>query len=1083
MKRVFQHPPARETGRTYWRGVEEYSNSPQFKEWLEREFPAGAAEFSGDEVSRRSFLRLMGASMALAGLGMSGCRRPEAHFAAYTKTPEWLVPGKSLTYATSLPRRRGGAPLLVTTYQGRPVKIEGNPGHPASKGKSDLRAQAAVLDLYDPDRSRTALKAGAAIPAAQFVEAAEAALKESGTGAGVAFLTEDPASPTLLRLRGELLKKFPAAGWFVHEPLASSGEQAALRAAFGEGRALRLRTEKARVLLTLDADLFGTDEGTLGAVRGFADGRKLRDSATPMNRLYAVESRYTLTGSCADHRLRAAASHIPAVAQALLQAVNGQAFDLPAGIDPAWIREAAADLKAAGREALVAAGANQPAATHLAVLALNQALGALGSTVEVITAPAVAAGDLAALAGRITAGEIQTLFILGANPGYTAPADLGWAALQSKVANVFHLGTHVDETAAAAQWHLPMAHFLEAWGDAVLEDGSLGCIQPMILPLWGGVSVLQLIARLAGVASPAGKLFVEGPELIQETLRARLGGGYSESAWQLFVRDGFLKDSAPASAGAPGGGLASALAAASFAAPALSASNLEVVFAPSPAMEDGRLANNGWLQELPDPLTKVTWDNAALLSPKTAQALGLYQKTEKGIETSDVITLTVDGRSVEAPILIQPGHADFSITLVLGYGRTQAGHVGTNVGYNAYAVRSSAAPFIATGAQVAKTGRRHQFAITQEHWSMEGRDIVREASLEHYKSHPRFAFEQGLESHAKPTERTLYKTPPFDYQKFHQWGMVIDLTSCTGCSACVVACQSENNIPIVGKDQVMKGREMHWMRIDRYFSAASKFRSDNAKEELPNDPEMVMQPVTCMHCENAPCETVCPVNATVHNEEGLNVMAYNRCIGTRYCANNCPYKVRRFNYFDYNKRKLDELYMGPLGGAGKAESLSMQKNPNVTVRMRGVIEKCTFCVQRLETSKIHHKAQARKQGRYTDGDLKLPTDSVQVACQQACPADAIVFGDLSDPESRVSRLKLLDRNYNLLDYLNVRPRLSYLARVRNPNPKMPGAELVGMDLVHGKAHKSDHGVASGTHTDSGTEKEPLGREGAEKKGH
>jgi molybdopterin-containing oxidoreductase family iron-sulfur binding subunit len=1073
MKRIFEHPPARETGRTYWRSVEEYAQTPEFQSWLEKEFPAGAAEFWGDGVSRRSFLRLMGASMALAGLGMSGCRRPEAHLVAYSKTPEWQIPGKALYYATSMPRRRGGAPLLVTSYQGRPVKIEGNPGHPSAKGKSDLRSQASILDLYDPERSKGFLHQGKPSDEAAFLAAAAAALQDSGNGAGVAFLAEEFSSPTVSRLRAELLRKYPSATWVTYEPLASTAAAEAARSALGEGKALRYRTDQASVVLTLDADILSTEEGGLDVVRGFAEGRRLRDSASPMNRLYVVESRYTITGSCADHRLRTPASQIPAVAAALLAAVQGQSFALPEGLDPAWIREAAADLKAAGSRALVAAGPSQSLAVQLAALALNQALGSLGTTVVAVSVPSTAGAAITDLARQINAGSIRSLFILGANPAYTAPVDLNWSALQQKVATVFHLGLRVDETGLSTQWHAPLAHYLEAWGDTVLEDGSLGAVQPLILPLWNAISAAQFLAFLVGVRGGEGKALVDGPELVQETLRARLGGAYSESAWQAFVRDGFLKGSSVV--GTPVvTGLSGALASASFAAPALSASNLEVVFVGSGALDDGRYANNGWLQELPDAITKVTWDNAVLISPKTAKELGLYAATEKGIETTDIIRITLEGRSLEAPILVQPGHADHSLTLVLGYGRTAAGSVGNGVGYNAYALRTSTAPFVATGATVEKTGQRFQFAITQEHWSMEGRDIVREAPLAYYKDHPKFAYAQGLESHAKPTEESFYKSPPFDYEKFHQWGMVIDLTSCTGCNACVIACQAENNIPIVGKDQVAKGREMHWIRIDRYFSGASKFKADNNKVELPNDPEMVMQPITCMHCENAPCETVCPVNATVHNEEGLNVMAYNRCIGTRYCANNCPYKVRRFNFFDYNKRQLDSLYLGPLGPAGKPDTIGMQKNPNVSVRMRGVIEKCTFCTQRLEGAKISHKAKARQEGRTTLGELKLPTDSVQTACQQACPADAIIFGDISDTQSRVHQFKGIDRNYNLLDYLNVRPRLSYLARVRNPNPKMPGADQVGAHLIHDSAHGGDHGVESpGTHTDGAYENAPA----------
>ncbi|MDX6766851.1 MAG: TAT-variant-translocated molybdopterin oxidoreductase [Candidatus Methylacidiphilales bacterium] len=1061
MKRVLQHPPASETGRTYWRSLDEYSQTPEFQDWLGREFPAGASEFWGDGVSRRGFLRLMGASMALAGLGMSGCRRPESHLLTHTKTPEWSIPGKTLNYATCMPRRRGGAPLLVTSYQGRPVKIEGNPSHPAVQGKSDLRSQASVLDLYDPERAKRFTHEGKTSDRAAFLAAVDEALSKAGDGAGLAVLSESWGSPTTDRLAADLRKKYPQLTWCTYEPLDHGTAREAVRLAFGPGKTLRLNTAKARVILTLDADILGSQDGDLQSVRGFADGRKLADASTPMNRLYAVEGRFTTTGSCADHRLRVAASHVPAVAIALLRSLTGSgaAIQLPAGIDPAWIREAAADLKAAGSSALVVAGSGQSVAVHLAAAAINQALGALGSTVEVISAPTPESTPLADLTAKIRSSQIQTLFILGSNPVYNAPADLAWGEWLRSVPTVFRLGSHEDETGALSTWTAPLAHYLETWGDALLEDGSYGCVQPLILPLFNGISAAQLLARMLGLSAPAGKDLFEGPDLVQETFRARVGAAASDAAWLKFVRDGFWAGSATtADAAARVAPAALALLDQPIALPELSASSLEIVFVGDTSVDDGRHANNGWLQELPDPITKVTWDNAALVSPKTAKELGLYAKTENGIETTDIVRITVNGRTVEAPILVQPGHADHSFTLVLGYGRTAAGKVGNGVGYNAYSVRTSSSPSIATGATVEKTGKRFKFAITQEHWSMEGRDIVREAPLEHYKAHPDFAFSQGLESHAKPTDQSFYKSPPFDYEKFHQWGMVIDLTSCTGCNTCVIACQAENNIPIVGKDQVAKGREMHWIRIDRYFSGASKFKTDNGKAELPNDPEMVMQPVTCMHCENAPCETVCPVNATVHNEEGLNVMAYNRCIGTRYCANNCPYKVRRFNFFDYNKRQIDSLYLGPLGPAGKPETIKMQKNPNVSVRMRGVIEKCTFCVQRLEDAKIVHKAKSRSQGEYDH--LKLPTDSVKTACQQACPADAIIFGDLSDPASRVSKLKKTDRNYNLLDYLNVRPRLSYLARVRNPNPKMPGAELVGAALLqagHGGGHESSHG--------------------------
>jgi molybdopterin-containing oxidoreductase family iron-sulfur binding subunit len=665
--------------------------------------------------------------------------------------------------------------------------------------------------------------------------------------------------------------------------------------------------------------------------------------------------------------------------------------------------------------------------------------------------------------------------ILNGNPAYDAPADLNWSQLQESVETVVRFGYHVDETSVLSNWHVPAAHYLETWGDGVAADGSYCSQQPLIQPLFAGLSEIQLLAACCG------QEIVDGPDEVKQTF-ARVSGSSSAKAWNVFVRDGFLKKAIKGRASAP------AASAASIKAPrALSTDNLEVVFVADQSVDDGRWANNGWMQEVPDPITKITWDNAAYISPKTAQDLGLFFKTIKGVETTDVVEISLGGNSIEIPIIMVPGHPDHTLTLPIGYGRELPGKVAKGVGFDVYPLRSSAQPAFAVGATVKAVGRRHGFAITQEHWSMEGRGIVREAPIDYFRQNPDFVGHLGLESHTpeknapdgKPMDQSFYKRPPFDYVNHHQWGMSIDLTTCVGCNACTIACQAENNIPIVGKDQVAKGREMHWIRIDRYYTGASKFESDGGKEEIPNEPEMVTQPILCQHCENAPCETVCPVNATVHNEEGLNVMAYNRCIGTRYCANNCPYKVRRFNWFDYNQRQLDQLYISgrfkelgvmgtikqPYGPKGTEELIKMSKNPNVTVRMRGVIEKCTFCVQRLEMAKIQHKSSGiRQDGKViTAAQKKLPTDSVKVACQQACPADAIVFGDLSDPESRVNKVRSRQQGYRLLEYLNTQPRITYLARLRNPNPKMPGADLVAMSLInsihaqHGGGHEAPHG--------------------------
>jgi molybdopterin-containing oxidoreductase family iron-sulfur binding subunit len=1081
MKRVFEHPAAPATGRTYWKSVEEYAGTPEFREWLEREFPAGAAEMEGDGVSRRSFLQLMGASLALAGFGLTGCRRPEAYLVPYTTTPEWLVPGKYLHYSSAMPRRRGAAPILVTTFDGRPTKIEGHPDHVQSRGKSDAFTQASILDLYDPDRSKTVLHEGKVADEAALVSALAGIRAGLGDGAGLVIVADEVLSPTRERLRAELARQFPKMTWAVHEPLVSGNDAEAVRIAFGEGVRLLPQLDKARVILALDSDFLGNDEGGLKAVRDFADGRRVKQAGDAMNRLYVVENRYTNTGAMADHRLRLAASQIGPFAVALARELAAQGVAgladvaakagssaLPESVDPKWITECARDLAAQAGRSLVVTGANQPVSVQLVVLAINQALRNIGSTLLAVQdkSPARAA-SLADVAAKIKAGSVSTLVLLNVNPVYNAPADLDWESLQKSVATVVHLGLHADETAAASTWHIPAAHYLETWGDALAADGSLLPVQPMILPLYNGWSACDLLAVLAGQPKPA------GPGLVQETFRQLRGANGFEDAWTAFLHQGVLPGSAaqPVSVSFNSGRVATALASSPIVATAPSREAFEVVFAPDYSMDDGRFNNNGWMQEWPDPVTKLTWDNAALISSTTAKALGVRSRMRKGKMIASVVRIELDGRTVEVPVLVIPGCADFTITLPLGYGRKITGRVGDAVGFNAYAIRTTTAPLFATGAKVAAAGRDHTLAVTQDHHSMEGRALVREAPLAHFEKDPEFASKMHVDAH-QPEIRSFYKSPPLDAP--HQWAMAIDLTTCTGCNACVVACQGENNIPIVGKDQVLRGREMHWIRIDRYFVSETPYTEDYPDQDnpLPDDAEVLVQPVTCMQCENAPCETVCPVNATVHNEEGLNVMAYNRCIGTRYCANNCPYKVRRFNFFDYNQRPIDygktditilgvinagNLYKGPFAPKGMEESLKMQKNPNVTVRMRGVMEKCTFCVQRLEEAKIAQKVKARD-----SADILVPRDSVQVACQQACPADAIVFGNKKDPESRIAKALKQPQGYKLLNYLNTQPRITYLARLRNPNPLMPKADLVGMSTLANEHHA--HADAHGEHS-------------------
>jgi molybdopterin-containing oxidoreductase family iron-sulfur binding subunit len=1039
MKTIFQHPPEPANGKKYWRSLDQFAETPEFNHWLEREFPQGASEFNGDGVSRRNFLKLMGASTALAGVGLSACRRPELHLVPFTKSVEWAIPGKPLFFATSMPERRGYIPLILATHDGRPTKVEGNPLHPVSNGGTDGFAQASILDLYDPDRSRFFLTGGAQSDAAKFDAYLDGLLAgfKSNEGEGIAFLVGENNSPTRERLRWEIAKKYPKALWSVYEPLGGESAAQADAAAFGEGVQVRPLIGKADVILAIDSDFLGCGDGGVDSVRAFTSRRRVSEPGAKMNRLYVVENHYTVTGGMSDHRLRIPASHIPAFTQQLAESVAVLTGDptlralcdaLPksdAKFTEGWIEETVNDLFAARGKSLVLVGGRQPAAVQLLGHAINAALRTLGKTVVAQAAPTQPGISIQELAKSIRDKKVAALFILGGNPVYNAPSELDWAALQKSVSDVIRLGMYEDETSRLAKWQVPAAHYLEAWGDGRSADGSYVSVQPMVLPLYGGWSEVDLLARVAGLPKP------QGPELVQETFRGIAKPGDFDAAWNKFLHDGFLADSSAA----PITPTLDATAATAFlkdhAAPQALAGDqqFEVVFIPDNKVYDGRYANNGWLQEMPDPVTRLTWDNAALMSLATAKKLGIVNINVE--YTADTIEITLgDKRKIEIAALVAPGHADHSISLPLGYGRAMAGRVCAGAGVNVYPLRTSDQSGFAVGAAVKRTGKTYSIAITQQHHSMEGRALVREGTVEQFKEKPDFAQTMWMDAELPTKNPSLYTHPTLD--GIHQWGMVVDLNTCTGCNACVIACQAENNTPIVGKDQVISGREMHWMRIDRYFA------SEDAND--PN-PEMVTQPLMCQQCENAPCETVCPVNATVHTEDGLNAMAYNRCIGTRYCANNCPFKVRRFNFFDYNQRPIEnhQLYLGPLTKKGTPDTIKMQKNPNVTVRMRGVMEKCTFCVQRIQEAKIAAKVHAG-----ASADVQVPTDVFKSACQQSCPAEAITFGNIKDPESKVAKLKKEDpRNYRLLAYLNVEPRVSYLARIRNPNMKMPDAKNVG----------------------------------------
>jgi molybdopterin-containing oxidoreductase family iron-sulfur binding subunit len=1134
MKRIFKHPAEPKHGKRYWRSLEEFAATPEFRDKLAREFPQGASELEGDKITRRGFMKFMGASVALAGLTLTGCRRPLLHGVPYTKGVEWQVPGNALHYATAMPRRGGALPLIATTYNGRPTKLEGNPNVPGHNGSTDIFGQAAILDLYDPDRSKVVLKAvdptkrgGELVAKPQvtadgktedvdadkiegpYIEGTMDAFWEElaivrhayqkNGGDGLAILAEPSTSPTRERLRAELGRQFPKLIWAEYDAWAS---QAPAGAAYD--------FSKADVIVALDCDFLGATDGTPQSIAGFAAGRrKLGKTQETMSRLYAIEGRFSITGGMADHRLRMPSSAIGAVVT-LLAAKLGSglptgnsfaAFNDPA-VD-AWVSALAADLQKAVGRALIVCGSQQPASVHAAVAALNVALGVPASSIFAATTPASSLGDLAE---QISQGTVKTLLVLGGNPAFNAPTELGFEEVISQVEQVIRLGLHVDETSAVSTTHVPAAHFLESWGDLRGWDGTYLSQQPLIEPLYNGVSEIELLGFLAGLSS-------KGFDLVKETFFQHptddISGGDANtpaaSLWRSYVHDGYRAGTTafqtPPAPAAPN----------SAPVRPLQPDEYELSFYLG-NIDDGRYANNGWLQELPDSVTKLTWDNALLMSPNTATKLGVnvmppngssadLPDTDFNPRTTDRLPIvsavpidpttafpmvrltTPEGRTMELPVLVAPGQHDQTLSLALGYGRTaprltQAERdvvtaplrVAEGAGFNAYQLRTAATPGFVVGVKVEKIDKTYPLAITQEHNSMEGRGLVREATLDKYHDDPAFVQEIGIDKDIPQGEETGYQkfesayTPPELNSKDFQpdrpaWGMVIDLNTCVGCNTCMVACQAENNIPIVGKFQVIRGREMHWIRIDRYFATDVK-DGQPADSKYLEDPQMLFEPMACQQCEAAPCEPVCPVNATVHNEEGLNVMAYNRCIGTRYCANNCPYKVRKFNFFNYNERPIQnvnlgalgnvgELYLGPLAGRdgpltykGSPESLMLQKNPNVTVRIRGVMEKCTYCVQRIEEAKITQLRKSNEMGAGS-GDITLPTDSFKVACQQACPAEAITFGNMNDPNSKVSILKQDERNYGVLAYLGTRPRTTYLGRVRNPNMAMPGAEHIG----------------------------------------
>jgi molybdopterin-containing oxidoreductase family iron-sulfur binding subunit len=1101
-KRILQHPAVPKDETTVsWRSTGQLEDTQEFRNWMDREFPQGAAEMENQEAletSRRSFLKLMGSSTALAGFGMVACRRPEAYIVPYTKAPEWVIPGKATYYASSMPRATGAVPLVVTTYEGRPTKVGPNRLHPDYEG-TDAFAQASVLDLYSSSRSRHLNIGGKKAKLADFQAALSEIAKDKSAKIGFVFGADE--SPTRLRLVSELAKTFTHAKFYQYEALTVDDKDV-----FGEGVKLVPDFANADRILSLDCDFAGTDP--LGSNIAFFNRRKpegagyeSKPNSESMNRLYSVESAFSLTGGMADHRLRIAPSRIAAIAAQIAREVGAPAGDIAPLTDAnelKWIAELVKDLKASGSKTAVVAGSRQSKAVKHLALAINIALGNIGEGkgLRAYQTENKGFGDIAALVADLDSVAVDTVvFLTPANPVYDAPADLNFSKALAKAKTSIHLGDRTNATAYACTWHVPSAHYLESWSDAKSVCGVYSVVQPMILPLYPDcVSEIELL--LAFLAD--GKLVIgEGdkgaPAPAMVAVKTTFNG--TETQWNEVLKNGFRASTThPSTSVALSASAADAISKAKISAPNIK--ELDVIFATDSSVYDGRWIDNGWLQEAPDPISKLTWDNAVFIAPQTAKDLGIYDQIialetafasvspdgEGQNRKSPMITVTVNGKSLTLPVLVSFGQAENTLIIPLGYGQgfneedelgrgnskasKFVGLVGMNRGFDAYPLRTSETSYFATGATIKKTDERYSVALTQEHNAMYGRALAREISTDTVEHKGDFSKQlagvkkQGNDSHA-PENISLYKQE--DRQgntllsdKLHQWGMTIDLSSCMGCNACLVACQSENNIPIVGKEQVAKGREMHWIRMDRYFATHKENTFDSGNVE------MVPQPVACMQCESAPCETVCPVNATVHTEDGLNAMAYNRCIGTRYCANNCPYKARRFNFFDYNKRNpliKNNLNKGPVGIRHDGEANHLQKNPNVTVRMRGVMEKCTYCVQRIKGAIIRQK-RGQKQEVLESGKtspeyqvstetLRIPVDSVKTACQDACPAEAITFGNLLDGKSSaMGRAKELERSYDLLNYIGTRPRTSYLARVKNPNPDMPDAPFIGQATIH-----------------------------------
>lgn len=1072
MNNTKQNPPnpnvaTASRGYQYWRSLEEYAQTDEFHDWMHQEFAGGYDPEKLLSVSRRRFMQLAAASLSLAGITLSGCRRwPEQQIAPFGSRPDDRIPGTTQRFATMSERGGVATDLLVTTYDGRPIKIDGNPEHPISRGSSDVFAQASVLELYDPQRANKVTRGAATSADSSWDEFAHFAHDAFGHNGPIAVLSEASASPSHEDMRRRLIEKFPGTTWYTWEPINRDHEIEGARQAFGRPLRAQYDLTESQLIVCFDCDLLSGHPAALKHARQWAEGRASADHGA-MNQLYAFESGFSLTGSVADERLPVRSSVIPSLVAALAQKLEVPVQYTGDPIDDEVdhrLDVLARNLLSHPNRSLITVGPSQPAEVHALAWAINNRLGAIGHSVQLTHEPGPPEAtqkvdQITQLSERLVRSKVKTLLILGGNPVYDAPADLAFGSALDKLAahggHAIHLSVYHNETSIRCHWRLPRAHDLECWGDGRTWDGTVSIQQPLILPLFEGRSPIELLALLTNDVLKTGR------DIVKRTFT--FGNEHQRSAttieglWHRSLRDGFVRNSqfktvtefefvktqpTPITATAPNG--------------------WELAFYPSRQVYDGRYANNGWLQELPEPMAKTVWDNVALVNIQDARDLGLNKNGQK-------LRITVGDQAIEIPAYLMPGQARGSIGLWLGYGRTQSGHIGQDVGVNTYKIRRSEALHVAavTAESIEATKLTYELALTQNHYlldptGMRGKQdragvqgesghVVREATLHQYSRNPHFA---NAHDHTGDVPLQLWDPPqpeggwpkpahpeaPTAFNQPHAWGMSIDVNACIGCSACIIACQAENNIAVVGREQVLRHREMHWLRTDRYFKTAS-IREQPTKAFDAQNPQVVHMPVPCQQCENAPCEQVCPVAATVHDTEGLNTMIYNRCIGTRYCSNNCPYKVRRFNYFDFHS--IDVRGTGIPGlqanpwlnlpdtqqEASVNEIKRMVFNPEVTIRMRGVMEKCTYCTQRISVGKIAAKNQwiddQRPEPHVLDGE-------VTTACQDACPTRAIAFGDLNDPNSQVSQWQAHNRSYGLLTELNTRPRTKYLAKLRNP---------------------------------------------------